>query len=151
MTFDTTNYRDPDRGFRIFASNEIVAQGSTGKWVPNVGDLIFDIQNGFRIVIEVDNLGYSTLAPWVPVQDNPDDAGNKLVGVGPGHTSESYRMFLDTSVTPNQLTPDFRLHTYGSQAQYYVVFRGSDISDATGEILTAMYDSSKNFLGVTVP
>lgn len=152
MTQNSSKYRDPDRGFRQFGRWELVAPGSAGMWVPNVNDLIFDPENGWWLVAEVDfTTGYSTLKPWHPPASSVGDADEKLVGVGPGYSSESYRMFLDTSVTPFQLTPDFRLHAYGSQAQYYKVFLGADISEQFGRVISAMYDPSSNFLGDAVP
>lgn len=152
MSQDSSKYRDPDRGFREFGRWEIVAPGSDGKWVPNVNDKILDWDQGYFRVVEVDHTtGYSTLAAWSPPESSSGDADEKLVGVGPGYSSESFRMFLDTSVTPHQLTPDFRLHSYGSQAQYYKVFLGSDISERFGQVISMMYDPSGNFLGDTVP
>lgn len=152
MTQNSSKYRDPDRGFREFGRWEIVAPGSDGLWVPNPDDKILDWDQGYFRVKEVDyTTGYSVLVPWSPPQSSSGDADEKLVGVGPGYSSESFRMFLDISVTPHQLTPDFRLHSYGSQAQYYKVFLGSDISERFGKVISAMYDPSGNFLGDTVP
>lgn len=152
MSFNDSKYRDPQRGFRIFARAEIVAPGSEGKWVPNEDDLVLDLAQGYFRVAEVDpTTGYSTLVPWKPPVDSDGDADAKLIGVGPGYSSESFRMFLDTSVTPHTLTPDYRLHSYHREMQYYKVFLGADISEEFGTVISAMYDPSGNFLGDAVP
>jgi hypothetical protein len=152
MAFDESKYRDPDRGFREFGRWEIVAPNSAGKWVPNKDDKIHDWDQGYFRVVDVDpTTGYSTLVPWSPPVSADGDADAKLVAVGPGYSSESFRMFLDTSVTPHTLTPDYRLHSYHREMQSYVVFLGSDISEQFGKIISAMYDPSGTFLGVNVP
>lgn len=152
MGFEDSAYRNPERGFREFGRWEIVAPGSTGKWVPNVNDKVHDWGQGTFRVIEVDETtGYSVLQAWKPPVDSDGDADAKLVSVGPGYSSESFRMFLDTSVTPHTLTPDFRLHSYHREMQYYKVFLGSDISDQFGKVISAMYDGSGNFLGDAIP
>jgi len=151
MAQDNSGYRDPDRGFKIWHETEIVAVGSPGRWVPNKYDLVFGTANGWREVVSVDiTTGYSVLKPVkLPVDSNDGDA--KLVGVGPGYSSESFRIFLDTSVTPHTLTPDFRLHSYHMEIQHWVAFLGEDIDEATGTIVSSMYDSSNNYLGYAVP
>jgi len=152
MAYDDSIYRDTERGFRQWARSELVAPNSTGKWVPNPGDLVFDKDQGFLLVMEVDySTGYSTLETWTPPDNNPEDADGKLIGVGPGYSSESYRMFLDTSVTPHAMSPDRRLRFYGTMVDHYKVFRGADISQTHGKVISAMFDTAGNFLGADVP
>lgn len=153
MSTPTTNYRDPDRGFTVWRREELVAPQNGGPWVPNPGDLVFDETQGFMVVKEVDySTGYSTLAPWTPPdQTEPEDPAGKLIGIGPGSQSESYRMFLDTSVTPHILSPSSRLRFYGSRVTGYKVFLGTDISEQNGKVISAFYDPSGNFLGTTIP
>lgn len=149
MAQDSSGYRDPDRGFRQWKRDEIVP---AGPWVPNKDDLVIDFENGWLRVIDVDiTSGVSVLQPWAPPVSADGDADAKLVGVGPGYSSESFRMFLDTSVTPHTLTPDYRLHAYHMEMQYYKVFLGSDISDQFGTVISAMYDPNGNFLGDAIP
>lgn len=148
-----TYYRDPDRGFRLWQRSEIVETGGDGKWVPNVGDLVFDPQQGFLLVSEVDyTTGYSVLTLWTAPEE-PGDAESTdiLVGQGPGYASESYRIFLDQTVTPHTFAPDSRLHFYGSMVQSYKVFLGTDISSDYGTVISAFFDPAGNFLGTSVP
>lgn len=148
-----TQFRDPDRGFRIWHISEIVTQHGQGQWVPNVGDLVMDDVQGFLRVMEVEPVSHlSTLEPWTPVPAPPEEElRNRLVGVGPGYPSETFRIYLDQAVTPHTLTPEKRLHFYGSDVASYRVFRGSVISEEQGEIISACYDASNNFLGTAIP
>lgn len=149
-----SNFYDPNRGFRVWNRSEIIqAPGETDRWVPNKDDLVIDYAQGFFRVKEVI---YGTHMPvlekWEPPRSvDPDGDENILVGVGPGYSSESYRCFLDKSVTPFTLAPDSRLHWYGSMVASYKVFKGSDISEEYGNIISAYYDSSNNYLGPNIP
>lgn len=149
----TTLYRDPDRGFHYWARPEIAAPNSDGLWVPNVGDKVFDKAQGDFLVTEVDiTTGYSVLTPWyAPTAPTENGQPLNLVGSGPGTISESYRAFLNTAVTPHTLTPDTRLHKYGSMVHYYRMFLGEDISEEFGKVISTFFDASGNFLGDTVP
>lgn len=149
MAFDDSKYRDPERHWREFNRNEIMPQGP---WIANPGNRIFDEVQGFFIVDSVDyETGVHVLRPWAAPNNNQDDADGRLVGVGPGYSSESYRMFLDTSVTPFTFQPQSRLFFYGSMVDHYMVFLGADISQEHGKIISAMYDSSGEFLGTKIP
>lgn len=152
-SFNPTQYYDPDRGFRIWSRNEIVSQDGSGLWVPNINDLVFDPTQGFLRVTDVDiTTGRSTLKFWSPpASPEGDDKVNLLIGSGPGYPSESYRIFLDTSVTPHTLTPDSRLRFYGSMVDHYKVFLGADINEDKGILVSTFFDSSGNFLGSSIP
>lgn len=152
--YSNSNFYNPDRGFRVWNRDEIVQlPGQTDKWVANVNDLVLDWAQGFFRVVEViPGTNVAVLKPYTPPSSvSPDGDENLLIGVGPGYSSESYRCFLDTSVTPFTLAPDTRLHWYGSMVASYVVFKGSDISETYGQIVSAYYDSSNNYLGPNVP
>jgi len=108
-----SNFYDPDRGFRVWNRSEIIQRaGQTNVWIPNKDDMVVDWDQGFFRVIDVE---YGTHLPvlkkWTPPQGtDPDGEENVLIGVGPGYISESYRCFLDKSVTPYTLSQDTRLH-----------------------------------------
>lgn len=143
--------KDPDRGWRTWFLPEIYVPGGSGRYVPNVDDLVIDYTNGYFRVISVDyTTGISIRQPWtLPINSNPDNE-DQLVGSGPGYQSESFRVFLNTAVQPHTLTCDKRLHMYGSEVQYIKIFRGRDISSA-GVVISAFYDQSGQFLGENIP
>jgi hypothetical protein len=152
--FDNSNFYNPDRGFRVWLKTEIkLSANQTNRWIANVNDLVVDYDQGFERVIDVEQGTFvPTLEPWEPKpHTDPDGEEDVLVGVGPGYSSESYRCFIDTSVTPFTLSPDKRLHFYGSMVSSYAVFRGSDINHETGEMISTFYDPSGNFLGPFIP
>lgn len=152
--YNNSNFYNPDRGFRVWLKSQIkLAANQTNRWVANVDDLVVDYDKGFERVIDVEEGTWvPTLEFWEPTPHiDPDGPENVLVGVGPGYSSESYRCFIDTSVTPYVLSPDKRLHFYGSMVASYAVFRGSDISKDTGEMISTFYNSSGDFLGPYIP
>lgn len=143
--------RDVDRGFRQWLIREIYVPGGTGRYVPNVDDLVLDYTNGWLRVIGVDyTTGISTRIPWVQPSAGGVDDSDQLLGSGPGYLTESFRMFLNTAVKPFTLTADSQLHFYGSKVSYVKVFRGTDIS-AGGQVVSAFYDQSGEFLGENIP
>lgn len=146
---------DPHRSWRVWLIKEIYLPGKTGDtlYVPNVDDMVWDWDQGLHRVIAVDyTTGVSTLQKWqAPKDPNVVDNLDILLGVGPGYQSESYRAFLDTSVTPHTLALDSRLHIYGSTNASYKVFLGTDIGEETGEVISANYDQSGVFLGENIP
>lgn len=152
--YNNSNFYDPDRGFRVWLRSQILqVPGQENVWVANKDDMVVDYDFGFLRVIDVEpGTWVPTLKKWTPpAGTDPDGEENILIGVGPGYSSESYRIFLDKSVTPFTLAPDTRLHWYGSMVASYKVFKGSDISEEFGQIISAFYDSSGTYLGPNVP
>ncbi len=145
------NYRNPNRGFRIWDRSEIKSLTGDGKYVPNVNDLVKDNEAGFFIVTAVDNIGYSTLERWDWPKEPPNPGLDVLLGSGPGYPSESYRLFVDPMVQPVLAAPDSRLWFYGSMVDHYKIFFGSDISTEHGEVISRFFDQSGNFLSDAIP
>lgn len=137
---------DQQRGYREWLKREIYTGPSgTGPWVPNVDDAVRDWDVGLFRVTSVDyTTGLSTMIPWhEPDSGNGVIANDVLLGSGPGSQSESYRMYVDTTVVPHTLALDGRLHIYSSQAAYCKVFVGTDIT-ATGLVVSAQVDQNGN-------
>lgn len=152
--YNNSDFYNPNRGFRVWYIDEIVMKaGQTNKYVVNINDMVIDYSRGQLRVTDVEQgtwIPTLELIEW-PNHPDPDGEENVLVGVGPGYSSESYRCFIDTSVTPYVLAPDARLHFYGSMIHSYAVFKGSDINKTTGKMISAFYDASGNFLGPYIP
>ncbi len=145
--------RDPNRSFSTWNIKDIYnGTANTGYYVPNVDDLVIDWDEGWFRVIAVDlTTGLSTLDKWTPPREAEGiSTEDILLGSGPGVVAESYRAYLDTSVMPHTLACDSRLHLYGTQAGYIKIFKGVNIG-VDGDVISAYYDQSGNFLGENIP
>lgn len=150
--------RQQNRGFSTFHISEIyspsayAANPEKARYVPNVDDLIIDYQAGFYRCTATDyTTGLSTLQRWTPPRQNDLVSDQDiLLGSGPGRPSESFRAYLDTSVTPFSLSLDARLHMYGTGNRYAKFFRGTDTGQ-NGDVISRFYDQSGNYLGENIP
>lgn len=152
--FTRSAFLDPQRGFWTWNRTEIVSfPGETNKFIPNVNDAVRDWDQGvFRVTSVDETTGMSELELWHdPIAPDPDGPENVLIATGPGYTSESFRCFLDQTVTPHTFTPDLRCHFYGTEVQGYKIFKGSDISETYGQVISEYYDGSGNYLGPMIP
>lgn len=146
----TTAQLDPDRGFRLWADDEIYRENHPG-YVPNVGDLVVDLASGFRRVIDVNyTTGESEMIPWKIPEIGGVSGEDVMIGAGPGHVSESFRIYVNDEVLPHTLTFDGRLRIPGTAARELKVFRGSDISN-DGEVVSRQYDQNGQLLGENIP
>ena len=137
---------NPQRSFQIWSLPQIyTGPNGAGAYVPNIGDLIVDLLNGFNQVTSVDyTTGLSVWVPWIPPnQNNGVLQSDVLLGSAPGAPSESYRCYINTSVTPYSLDLDTALYFYSSKAAYCKVFLGTDIS-STGIVISAQVDQNNN-------
>ncbi|MBE0438140.1 MAG: hypothetical protein IBX57_00035 [Gammaproteobacteria bacterium] len=143
---------DPDRGFRIWHLSEIFRGPNTGRYIPNKDDLVLDWDTGmYRVVGNDLSTGLSRLEPWYgPKEGEGVTLENSLLGIDIGNQGESFRAYIDTSVTPHTLACDSRLHIHGTAPTSIKVFKGTDISD-TGTVISAMYDRNNQLLGENIP
>lgn len=145
--------QDQNAGFKIWTIADIYGPPpAAGRYVPNVGDLVFDKTQGILTVDAVDETTlYSTLNPWTPPATSnnltPDDI---LLAAGPGTVTERYRLFYKVDVLPYEIAIDSKCYMYGSGVVSYKLFRGADIS-TNGEIISQNYDQSGNLIGENIP
>lgn len=137
--------------YRMADSSSAIVQG-TGKWIPNEDDMVYDFANGLMRVSRQDLTDYHVdLVSWdLPKNTSDVSQEDVLVGVGPGTTSESYRVYIDTRTFPYGLDINGRLKMYGAQAKEVRVFRGTDISE-TGEVVSAYYNQSGDYISDAIP
>lgn len=144
---------DPNRGHRRWLKSEIyTGPTGTGVYVPNVDDEVWDWAAGLWRVVAVNlSTGLSQLSQYVaPNQGEELSEEDILLGVGPGYQSESYRVYLDTSVVPHVLAIDSRLRVYGTTVTSIKVFWGTDIGDES-KVISAMYDQGGTLMGENIP
>lgn len=133
---------DADRRFNIWLMNDVYTDeiNSTGRYVPNVDDLVVGYDSGWWRCTHSDiQTGYSTLVPWsfTNITDNTDTT-DTVVG-GTSTTDDSYRVYVNTDVVPYAFSFDTRLKIYGSDASYLKVFRDNKTS---GSSISAVFNSA---------
>lgn len=141
---DLYKYRLVDDGSEIVRGN--------GKYVPNEDDMVYAFAIGWFRVGRTDLTDYHVDLHFWEAPKSSSDVGieDKLLGVGPGYTSESYRLYIDTRVFPYRLDVNSRLHSYGSEGKEIRIFKGVNTS-ATGEIISAYYTQSGDYVGDAIP
>lgn len=152
MVETTTPIFNADKHFRTWAMSEVYKEPGVGIYVPNVDDMVIDWDTGFYRVIAVNEVtGISTLELWTnPKVGNGVEEEDILLGVSGSNQSESFRVYLDTSVTPHTLACDSRLRNFGSDTNHIKIFKGTDITDS-GEVISAMFASDGTFIGENIP
>lgn len=138
--------------YRLVDDSSEIVRGK-GSYVANEGDLIwsFAMRRLFQAG-RVDTTDYHVDLTFWETEGNDDSVSieDKLLGVGPGYTSESYRLYLDTTVFPYGLDVNSRLHAYGSKAKEIRIFMGVNTS-STGEVISAMYNQSGDIVSDAIP
>lgn len=147
-----TGIQDKERSFKFWSTEQLFRHSKNGRHVPNPGDFVADATRGWLIVRDVDyTTGTSVLDRWNVAKSNTEQGENDLLlGAGPGHASESYRLFVDRSVTPHVITPEKRLHLYGSDVEYYKLFLGTDYGN-NGKVIGFVRDTNGTILGENIP
>lgn len=131
-----------------------VYMGSVGlnKYIPKVNDHVVDPETFTTYIVDsIDPVTYvPTLRKIVPNMVDGSIQPEYLIAP-PGVTqSDSYRVYLDTGVTPHILAVDSRLKVAGSMSSYAKIFKGSDLG-GSGTVISRMYDSQGQDLGENIP
>lgn len=123
--------------------------------IPNVGDIVIDTTSGYPRWLEVQFVDETTLIPTMVELVAPTRSGisneNKLLSVGPGYQHETWRLFLDKSVTPHVFIVDSRLHVYGKESTKYKIFIGTDTSATTGRVISMNFNANGQLLSEDLP
>ncbi len=144
----------PDARWCIWGFHEIYnGQIGLNKYIPKVNDYVIDPET--FTTFSVDALDPVTLIATLR-EVRPANMSyvfnetDVLFGVGPGTQSDTYRVYLDKSVTPYVLAVDARLSIGGSSASYAKLFKSS-VLDSSGEVISKIFDNSGNFISNNVP
>lgn len=142
---------DKDRQRIYFLPEVYTGPNGTGKYVPEVNDLLVDYTQGWLRVTDLDvGSNLSTWEPWVPAT-SAEVGIDTLLGTVPGYASESSRVYYDRSVTPHVLAVDKRLRVYGSEASYVMIFKGVDLNPTTGRVIGYMVDETGHIGSKKIP
>ena len=142
------NY-NPNGLFHIWAMNEVyIGQQGSNKYVPKLNDYV--VEPGTFTWYIVDHVDPVTLIPTLrqlhPADNNSNNISNTLFG-GLEDCCETFRLFIDKSVTPSVCCIDIRFGLPGTMASYAKVFLGP----APGRVISKMYDSSGLFISENIP
>lgn len=123
----------------------------TGQYVPKVGDEIHQIVGTTISRYVCTAIDFSTYIPTLKSLTEADySTTTQPADVLFGATPETYRVLVDTSVSPSRLVVDSRLSIYATTAQACKIFLGTDIS-ASGTVISAYYDSANTYSGENLP
>lgn len=130
-----------------------LGQAAEGRYVPKVKDYVVDVDLGLTYI--VDSLDPITYVPRLREVTPVNSGGSMsevdiLFGVGPGTQSDTYRCYLDQSVTPHILAVDARLKIGGTMSSYVKIFRGADTS-SSGRVVGFLIDQMGNMLTENIP
>jgi hypothetical protein len=147
---------NPEGLFKPWSLREIFDPSGPGenRYIPKVGDLVYDTYNDsehpIQVVIAVDIVtGKSTLKPWNNTPSQSLTTGDILTGVGNVIGAETFRIYLDTSVTPFAMTIDQRLCYPGPEVAYVVAYVSN--ADGTRRPVSIYFNSNGELLGESVP
>jgi hypothetical protein len=147
---------NPDNRWQVWNRSDIYI-GTTGtrKYVPNVGDEVHEIIGAVitrYVVASIDPVTFIAVLQQENVTTITQAMSDNdiLLGVGPGTQSDTYRVYVDKTVTPHRMSVDARLVIRGSNANVCKIFRNTNVS-GTGVVISAIYNSSGLLLSENVP
>ena len=123
-----TAVHDPDRLWTWWNMREIFTGGpGENRYAPRIGDYIEDSSGPRSITYVVTGLDLTTLiATWVKKRRECECGDETSLDSLVGPTSDSYRVYLDDSVTPHALAVDARLRVGGTMTNHAKLFKGSN-------------------------
>lgn len=151
---------DPDAIQRTWSMEDVYRGEASGgnpraKWVPKVGDLVYDTSSGALQFLICDHVDETTMIANLIEVNKTEQSGvtrqDTLAGTGPGYQSETWRLLVDKSVIPHVFAVDSRLHAYGTEATKYKVFLGTDVSAVTGKVVSLNFNSNGELLSEDLP
>ena len=162
-----TRLVDENRGFRTYAKDEcwlgwpaLGKNDTNGVIVPNMGDLIFDKNDGpFWLVIGVDRSvpldgtppPYTVTLEWIDMWAyRKKRLGNGLAKlIEPYQPYSSFRAFFDGSTVPHTVTIDDRFNICGIDSTNCKLFKGTNTRE-DGEVISLSLNGSGDVVGENI-
>lgn len=140
--------RDPDSLWRHWAKDQMWLGGEgKGRYIGKVKDYMEDTD--FHITYQITGFDQMYVPTLVRVSPKPiadQDSEDLLLG----QTSDSFRCYVDKSVTPHRLQVDGRTYVNARNAATARVYRGNPLT-GTEEIVSLMLDQSGRPVGTNIP
>lgn len=126
----------------------------TGQFVPKVGDQVNRIVGNVITQYVVSSVAagslLSTLVEAAPADSSTGlNTTDALLGLDGSTQSDTFRIYIDRSVSPYRLAVDARLVVAGSLVTSAKIFAGSDLSD-NARVVSATYDNAGQYLSENV-
>ncbi len=147
---------NPNGRHQVWSKDDLyLGNAGSNKYVPNIGDLAFELDGRSIVWYIVHAVDQITFVPTLLLEDrsrqteafSEDDI---LYGVGPGTQSDTYRVYLDKSINPHKFSVDRRLKIGGNTSVLCKIFLGADTSDG-GVVISGRYDSNGVFISENIP
>lgn len=140
--------------FQIWALKDIyLGVNSTGRYIPNKGDWVYNDETGERWRVQyIDQTTFiAKLSDIVETAVDPvSGADALLLGQHPLSEFDTHRVYVDKSVKPHTLTVDQRMFVGGSMTSYAKIFSG-DIFGGNAVEVGAFYDTLGNVISTNIP
>lgn len=148
----STPVYNPSGAWQIWLWDDVyTGPNGTGQNVPKLKDEVHQIVGTTVTRYVCTAIDQATLIPTLSLLTEANySSSTQPADVLFGATPETYRVLVDTSVTPARMVVDGRLNIYVATAQACKVFLGTDVS-ATGTVVSAYYDTSGNYAGENIP
>ncbi len=130
----------------------------TGRFVPRENDLVWKYNTDgskqeWRVQFVDGPPGY--LSTLVPVVANVTSGGvtppDAVLGDIDDTPSVAHRCYINTTVQPFAMSISAALPAYGEALTHYKLFKGWDINEESGEVISARFNSSGQYIGENIP
>lgn len=126
----------------------------TGQFVPKVGDQVNRIVGNVITQYVVTSVAAGSLLSTLVEAAPPDtstglNTTDALLGLDGSTQSDTFRVYIDRSVSPYRLAVDARLVVAGSLVVSAKIFAGSDLND-NARVVSATYDNTGQYLSENV-
>ena len=146
---------DPDGIGRVWKMADLyLGREGKNRYVPKADDLAYERVGSSLNWYVVDEVDETTLVPRFTKLKNSTEGvltdEDIILGVGPGAQNNTWRIYIDKSVTPHVLATDQRYTVKGSAAMTAKIFRGS-VTEGNLKVISAFFDPSGTLLGEDIP
>ena len=149
-----TQYQDGQ--FRIWNYYQLyLGEAGEGKFVPNVGDIVEQVDGAMITRFIVMSVHPTTLISTLRQEDtsretDPLSENDIYFGVGPGTQSDTYRVYCNKNVIPYTLTPEARCHVGGTNTVAAKIFLGANVGN-NGVVISAVLNQNGETISESVP